>query len=109
MVDRRAESHPITSLDGADLEFITRLVLASGSLKELAASYGVSYPTIRTRLDRVIERLQAALSARQRDPVSDLLADLVDRGEMTVGAARAVRSLLRSLDEQATRQEGDAP
>jgi hypothetical protein len=35
-----------------------RLVLASGSLKGLAERYGVSYPTIRLRLDRLIERIK---------------------------------------------------
>jgi hypothetical protein len=33
-------------------------VLASGSLKELASVYGISYPTIRLRLDRVIEKIK---------------------------------------------------
>jgi hypothetical protein len=48
----------IVSLDGAELELIKRFVLASGSLKEIAREYGVSYPTIRLRLDRVIERVE---------------------------------------------------
>ena len=74
-----------------------RLILASGSLKELARVYGVSYPTIRGRLDRVIERLRRLLDERPEDPISGLLADLVERGEMTVSAARSVRELHRSL------------
>lgn len=38
--------------------FIKRFVLASGSLKALAQAYGVSYPTVRLRLDRLIERIR---------------------------------------------------
>jgi hypothetical protein len=41
-----------------DLAFIRRFVLASGSLKALAQSYGVTYPTIRLRLDRLIQKIQ---------------------------------------------------
>ena len=48
----------IKHLDEADLQFVHRMVLASGSLKELAAEYEVSYPTIRQRLDRIIERIR---------------------------------------------------
>jgi hypothetical protein len=45
-------------LEDEDLAFIRRLVLVSGSLKELAAIYGISYPTVRLRLDRLIAKLQ---------------------------------------------------
>ena len=93
---------PLLALDDGDLEFVTRLVLASGSLKELGQFYGVSYPTIRARLDRLIDRLRSELDKRQRDPMSDLLADCVERGELTLTAARAIQKLHRErlqLDE----------
>ena len=67
-----------------------RLVLASGSLKDLAGSYGVSYPTIRAKLDRLIERLQGILAGREPDPMAERLADLVEKGEMTPSAARSL-------------------
>jgi hypothetical protein len=41
-----------------DLAFIKRFVLASGSLKEMAKTYGISYPTVRLRLDRLIEKVK---------------------------------------------------
>jgi hypothetical protein len=44
-------------LNEEDLAFIKRLVLASGSLKEVAAGYGISYPTVRLRLDRLIAKI----------------------------------------------------
>jgi hypothetical protein len=89
------ESHPLRALPREDLDLIVELVLRSGSLKELATVYGVSYPTIRLRLDRVIERLQAAVEGKKQDPLSDLLATLVERGEMSVSAARVVRDAAR--------------
>lgn len=45
-------------LSDEDLAFLKRFVLASGSLKDLAAAYGISYPTIRLRLDRLIEKIK---------------------------------------------------
>ena len=33
-------------------------MLASGSLKDLAKAYGISYPTVRLRLDRLIEKVK---------------------------------------------------
>jgi hypothetical protein len=48
----------IRLLDADDLAFLKRFVLASGSQKELAQTYGVSYPTIRLRLTRLIEKIR---------------------------------------------------
>ena len=46
---------PILSrLSEEDQDFIIRLIDASGSLKKLAGLYGISYPTIRNRLDALI-------------------------------------------------------
>ncbi len=45
-------------LDPEDLAFVRRFIVASGSLKELARVYGVSYPTVRLRLDRLIQKIE---------------------------------------------------
>lgn len=45
-------------LSEEDASFIKRFVLASGSLKDLATAYGISYPTVRLRLDRMIEKIK---------------------------------------------------
>lgn len=41
-----------------DQEFIKQLVLSSGSLKELAKIYQVSYPTVRVRLNNIIAKVK---------------------------------------------------
>jgi hypothetical protein len=61
------------ALEDEDLQFIKRLVLASGSLKELAQAYGVSYPTIRLRLDRLIEKLKVLDRSDIQDDYERLL------------------------------------
>lgn len=44
-------------LPAAEQQFILEFVLCSGSLKEMAARQGLSYPTVRNRLDEIIEHL----------------------------------------------------
>ena len=48
----------LASLDEEDVSFIKKFVLASGSLKEIAGIYGVTYPTVRLRLDRLIQKIE---------------------------------------------------
>ncbi len=47
----------LDGLSDEDRMFIKRFVLASGSLKQMAQSYGVTYPTVRLRLDRLIQKV----------------------------------------------------
>ena len=48
----------MTGLEEEDAVFLKKFVLASGSLKEVAGEYGVTYPTVRLRLDRVIQKIR---------------------------------------------------
>jgi hypothetical protein len=86
---------PLLSLEQEDQDFVLRLLLAEGSLKDLAQAYGVSYPTIRVRLDRLIGRVKQILDGQPPDPMAELLGSFVERGEMTPGAARSILDLHR--------------
>ena len=48
----------MAELEEEDVVFLKKFVLASGSLKEVAAQYGVTYPTVRLRLDRLIQKIR---------------------------------------------------
>lgn len=48
----------MANLEDEDVAFIKKFLLASGSLKEIAVQYGVTYPTVRLRLDRLIQKIQ---------------------------------------------------
>ena len=48
----------MSGLEEEDVAFIKKFILASGSLKEVAAQYGVTYPTVRLRLDRLIQKIK---------------------------------------------------
>lgn len=51
------------NLDDEDVAFIKKFLLASGSLKEIAKQYDVTYPTVRLRLDRLIQKIQLSESS----------------------------------------------
>ncbi len=57
-VDNKDVPPWILSLEMDDVEFIRKFVLNSGSLKKLAKDYEVSYPTVRIRLDRLIQKIE---------------------------------------------------
>jgi hypothetical protein len=48
----------IDRLSDEDKSFLKRFVLSSGSLKAVAEEYGISYPTVRLRLDRLLEKIK---------------------------------------------------
>jgi len=48
----------MVNLEDEDVAFIKKFLLASGSLKEMARQYGVTYPTVRLRLDKLIQKIQ---------------------------------------------------
>ncbi|WOO37715.1 DUF2089 family protein [Anaerocolumna sp. AGMB13020] len=47
----------MTNLDDEDATFMKNFLMTSGSLKEVAKLYGVTYPTVRLRLDRLIQKI----------------------------------------------------
>ncbi len=55
----------LASLSQEDQEFILEFVKASGSLKEMASLLKVSYPTVRNRLDEIIERVKQNEASRE--------------------------------------------
>lgn len=65
----------MADLADQDLTFIKKFILASGSLKEVASVYGVSYPTVRLRLDRLIQKIKLG-EDRAADPYIALIKRL---------------------------------
>ena len=81
-----------------DLEFIHQFILASGSLKQLAAYYGVSYPTIRNRADKLIERVRMSESDDQ--PYVAFIKTMAVEGKITMDAAKELIVVFRALTEK---------
>ena len=76
----------ITELEEGELKFIKRFILASGSLKEMAESYQVSYPTVRARLNNIIQKIRLSDENRE-DPYEKLIKKLAIEGKIDFEAA----------------------
>ncbi len=87
------------NLDEEDMNFVKKFILASGSLKELAKEYQVTYPTIRLRLDRLIQKVEVGDEGR-RDSYIDLIKDLALSDKIDLQTA----SLLINQYEKAKEQ-----
>lgn len=77
----------LSALEEEDISFIRRFLLASGSLKEMARQYHVTYPTVRLRLDRLIQKIQASEEA-DRDPYVALVKNLAIQDKLDFDTAK---------------------
>lgn len=89
----------ITELSEEDLNFIKRFVLSSGSLKEMAKIYGVTYPTVRSRLDRVIKQILSS-DEKKEDAYISLIKKMVLDEKLEFDAAAVLIQEYRKEKEK---------
>lgn len=89
----------MAGLDEQELTFVKRFLLASGSLKEVAAQYGVSYPTVRLRLDRLIQKIKLSETA-EADPYVALVKRLAVDDKLDFDTARILISAYRETQKK---------
>jgi len=81
----------ILGLDDEDVAFIKRFLLASGSLKEMARQYEVTYPTVRLRLDKLIQKIRMRDSA-ENEPYIALVKRLAIDDKLDFSTAKLLIS-----------------
>ena len=86
----------IKGLDEEDWQFIKRLLLTSGSLKDVADQYGISYPTVRIRLNRLIDKVRILDSKKPKTPFHQKVQVFVAEGKLDISVAKI---LLRVFEE----------
>ena len=89
----------MAELEDEDLTFMKKFILASGSLKEVAALYGVSYPTVRLRLDRLIQKIQLTETA-EADPYVCLVKRLAVDDKLDFDTAKLLITEYRRTKEE---------
>jgi hypothetical protein len=88
-VESQFEPSPLVRLTPEQQDLAVKFILTSGNLKELATQEGVSYPTIRTRIDRLMEVLRG-----NKKEESDRRAAILDAvEEKKISADEAARLL----------------
>jgi hypothetical protein len=100
-IEGQFEMPPLARLSSDDQTFVAAFVRCHGSIKQMEKFFGVSYPTIKNRLNRIGALLPFAEIAPDPAPAgppasSDLLSRL-ERGEMTVND---VLSQLRKAEDE---------
>ena len=98
-MEERDRKRWIDGLSDEDLSFVKRLVLVSGSLKALAAEYGISYPTVRLRLDRLIEKIRIRDDARITSEFERMLRALYADGRIDMETFNAILAAHNQKEE----------
>ena len=65
----------MADLEDEDGTFVRKFLMASGSLKEMARQYGLTYPTVRLRLDRLIQKIKLSEDT-EKEPYIALIKQL---------------------------------
>jgi hypothetical protein len=77
-------------LDGEQLNFIEIFLKSRGNIKDVEKELGISYPTVRAKLDDVITALGYSTSKKPTTNSKDVI-DMLEKGEIT--AEQAVNML----------------
>ena len=85
----------IDFLEDEDLSFIKRLVLFSGSLKDLATAYDVTYPTVRLRLDRLIAKIKVYEDSEIQDDFERQLRATYAEGKIDAASFKRLLAAYR--------------
>jgi hypothetical protein len=91
-----------------DLAFIKRFVLASGSLKDVAAGYGISYPTVRLRLDRLIAKIAVVENMDIRSEFERLLRAQHAEGRIDADTLKSLLAAHRK-DRESQQDQSSRP
>jgi len=82
---------PLAALPAEDQVFVAAFVRCHGSIKQMEKYFGVSYPTIKNRLNRIGSHLSFVEIEQGSDgeptPSRGDVLDQVSRGELTVAQA----------------------
>ena len=87
------------NLEEEDVVFIKKFILASGSLKQIAAQYNVTYPTVRLRLDRLIQKIQLGEN-REEDPYIALIKRMAVNDKLDFETAKILINEYKKTREE---------
>ena len=89
----------IVNLDDEDVSFIKRFLLASGSLKEMARQYEVTYPTVRLRLDKLIQKIKIS-DYTESEPYIALIKRLAINDKLDFDTAKILISEYKKVQRK---------
>ncbi|MDD2958604.1 MAG: DUF2089 family protein [Lachnospiraceae bacterium] len=79
----------ILTLEQEDATFLKNFALKSGSLKEIANLYEVSYPTVRLRLDKLIQKIEMS-DQQEEEPFQTFIKGLAVDSRIDLETAKII-------------------
>jgi len=79
----------ILGLEEEDATFIKNFILKSGSLKEISKIYDVSYPTVRLRLDKLIQKIEMC-KEKEAEPFQTFIKGLAVDSKIDLETAKLI-------------------
>ena len=84
-IEGEFQPSPLALLSPEDQVFAVAFLKSRGNMRQMERLFGISYPTVKNRLDRIAEQLDF-IEVEDRRRGTDVLAQL-DRGEISVSEA----------------------
>ena len=86
-IEGQFEPPVLARLSAEDQVFVMAFVHAHGSIKEMERIFGISYPTVKNRLNAIAEQLQFVETVPRSNPQSATVLDSLESGEIDVEEA----------------------
>jgi hypothetical protein len=84
-IEGEFELPPLAKLPAEDQVFIMAFVKSDGSIKELERIFGISYPTVKSRLSRIARQFEFVEKFTMS--AGEEILEKLERGEITAGEA----------------------
>lgn len=87
IIENEFELSNLSYLNGDQLKFMEIFIKCRGNIKEVEKELGISYPTVRAKLDEVVAALGYTVTKSKDLPDSKDIIDMLEKGEITAEQA----------------------
>ena len=89
----------ILNLEEDDIKFIKKFIMSSGSLKEMAKDYNITYPTMRIKLDKLIEKVKDS-DVEINDSYTDIIKKMALDDKLELSTAKELLAQCRKMKQR---------
>lgn len=89
-IEGEFELPPLIRLNSDDQVFVAAFIQTHGSIKEMERLFGISYPTVKSRLNRIASQLGGAIvenTESDQGPSKNEILERIEKGELNVAEA----------------------
>lgn len=86
-IEGEFELPPLARLSTEDQVFVMAFIRGDGSIKEMEKTFGISYPTVKSRLAKIAQQFEFTVPAPPPSSQQEELLDQLEKGEITVDEA----------------------